>query len=332
MTSNPAALPEPDRRIAMRGPAAVATLLLATATSLAVMPVWSAPVTTPEGCSVPAAPQLDLATSAARHDRSPATPVAYPQPARNVLRDLAATTTTSPCDTISGRYDLIRYLQWREDPSWWGRLREVVRWHADDRSGAQLTTHHPPGPAPVGKGWWNAGHIPHHIPTDTMVNPLFRFLTSDLLLPDSRSDVHAAEALRAVADLATWHTLRRDDRAAVLTVLARHDRLVYYPRVSDRAGRVGVAITATDNDGHRSLLIVHPTTGDILAYETARPDRAGGWRPTSYLLMLGHSRVNVRWWEPPHPPPPAPLHPQRARVELHVPATLCLPTAHGDAR
>ncbi|MBQ1049272.1 hypothetical protein KBX50_12475 [Micromonospora sp. C51] len=316
----------------MRGPAVVVTLSLAIATSVAVVPARPAPVTTPTGCSVSAAPQLDLAASAARHDRSAATRVAYPRPARDVLRDLAATIRASPCDTVSGRYDLIRYVQWRKDPSWWGTLREVVRWHADDRSGAQLTTQHPPGPVPVGEDWWNAGHIPHHIPTDTVVDPLFRFLTSDLLLPANGRDVNAADTVRAVAEIASWHTLRRDDRAAVLTVLARHDQLVYYPRVSDRAGRVGVGITATDNDGHRSLLIVHPTTGNILAYETARPDQAGGWRPTSYLLVLGHSRVNVRWWEPPNPPFPTRHHPGRARIDLHVPATPCLPAPEGDAR
>ena len=207
-----------------------------------------------------------------------------------------------------------------------------MRWHADDRSGAQLATQHPPGPVAVIKDWWDAGHIPIHIPTDPFLDPLFRFLTIGHRHGAGR-DITAVAAIRAVADLASWHTLRRDDRAAVLTTLARHDQLTYYPHVTDRAGRVGVGIAATDNDGHRNLLVLHPRTGGILAYETARPDQTSGWRPTSYLLLLGHSRTDARWWEPPEPLPSAQLYPQPARIQLLVPTTPCrTPTPEGDAR
>ncbi|WP_146017435.1 hypothetical protein [Verrucosispora sp. ts21] len=312
----------------------VAVLLLTTAATVAASPVRPAPATVPGPCSMPVSPHLDMASSAAPNDRSPATRLAYPQPACPALRALADTITTSPCDTMPGRYDLIRYRQWRGISSSGepGTVWEILRWTADDLSDAQLATEYPPGPMPVSKDWWHAGHVPPHIPADLILNPQLPFVVHALLRHDDGRYYTPADALRAVADLASWHTLRRADRATALTTLAQYNELVGYRRVSHRAGRVGVGITATDNEGRRGLLVVHPITGDILAYETARPDPAGGWRAISYRLFLGHSRVDARWWEPPGPPPSGPQHRRRTRNEPHLPATPCLPMPEGDAR
>ncbi|QKW12197.1 hypothetical protein [Verrucosispora sp. NA02020] len=282
-----------------------------------------------------ASPQPDLATAAARHGSLAVTRLVYPQPARHALRNLAATIATSPCDTASGRYDLIRYQQWRSEssPGEPETLQEVVRWNTGDLSGAQLATRHPPGPAPMTKHWWDPGQIPSDIPVNPILDPRQPFVIIDRLRHDNDRDYTAADAVQAIAELVSWHNARRDERATVLTTLAQYDQLVFYPRVSDRAGRVGVAIAATDSDdSQRRVLVVDPVTGDVLAYETARPDEIGAWRPTSYLLVMGRTRVDARWWEQPGPPPPARLHPQRARIDLSLFATPCLPMPEGDSR
>ena len=66
--------------------------------------------------------------------------------------------------------------------------------------------------------------------------------------------------------------------------------------MTDRAGRTGIGVSATSDD-IRFLLILNPTTGELLAYERAAltpphgSDRTGPL-VDDYQLFLVHTRAN----------------------------------------
>ncbi|WP_139131521.1 hypothetical protein [Micromonospora halophytica] len=89
-------------------------------------------------------------------------------------------------------------------------------------------------------------------------------------------------------------------------MLADVNGLSYYPRVVDRADRRGIGVAATGAEGtSRDLLILHPHTGEVLAYEAAHAT-GSGWQVATYVLFLGHGHAARRWWEPPSPARPVP--------------------------
>ncbi|WP_091082774.1 hypothetical protein [Micromonospora nigra] len=280
-------------------------------------------------CPTSAFPQPRLAPAGDTTSRL-GTHVSYPRPARAPLRALAARLRISPCDTAAGPYDLVHYRQWNNAARSGVTVREVVRWRGDDRSGGQLATQHPAGVVPITDDWWRPGDL-HQL------GPIGPFTRTDVLRQDlginEPSPADLTEVLANLAHLSTWYSPRRDGRAAALKVLADLSPLTYYPRVVDRSGRPGIAVAATSN-GLRALLILHPDTGHVLAYESAHLDPSG-WRVQTYLLYLAHSHANRRWWEPatlPQPaPPPRPLHP---RPQQHWLLTTPLPchttTTQGD--
>jgi hypothetical protein len=203
-------------------------------------------------------------------------------------------------------------------------VTEVVRWRADDRSGAQLAASHPAGVVPVSKDWWRPGDRF----SAGLANPVG---SSDRLRNEigatSAAQGDANAAVQAVARLATWYSPRRDARAATLGVLADLDGLTFYRRAVDRAGRSGIGVAAVAADGRRDLLILHPGTGNVLAYENARLT-GSGWQVSTYVLYLTHSHANHRWWEPPEPSqteakPPRRLHPRPQQHWLPTTAPPC---------
>jgi hypothetical protein len=215
----------------------------------------------------------------------------------------------------------VHYRQWNNPARYRAAVREVVRWRGDDRSGGQLATQHPVDVVPVTHDWWRPGDL-YHV---GLIDP---FTRTDVLRQDlgvnEPSPADPTEVLANLAYLSTWYSPRRDGRAAALTVLASLSPLTYYPRVVDRSGRPGIAVAATSS-GRRALLVLHPDTGEVLAYESAHLGPFG-WRVQTYLLYLAHSHATRRWWEPealPRPaPPPRPLYP---RPQQHWLLTTPLP-------
>ena len=309
-------------------PAAAATtalvVLAATAVPAATMPAPIPAQPRAAQCPTSAAPQPRLAATH-RGTGDQGKKVAYPQPARAPLRVLAARLRASACDTVTGRYDLVYYRQWNNPIRYGAAVREVVRWRGDDRSGGQLATQHPSGVTPVTHDWWQPGDL-------YSVGLIDPFTRTDVLREDLRINdplpADPTDVLANLAYLSTWYSPRRDGRAAVLNVLADLSTLTYYPRVADRSGRPGIGVAATSG-GRRVLLVLHPDTGEVLAYESARLGPFG-WRVQTYLLYLVHSHATRRWWEPTARPRPAtpspPLYPQPQQHWLLITPSPCLTT------
>jgi hypothetical protein len=104
-------------------------------------------------------------------------------------------------------------------------------------------------------------------------------------------------ALRALAEVNQWQVPGREVRAAAVAVLRDTDGLAYHGTVTDRAGRPGIAVAATsDNGGTRDLVILDPHTGELLAYEHTAirdPGKLGITEPTvvTYTLYVIHTRT-----------------------------------------
>ncbi|MFI2664148.1 hypothetical protein [Micromonospora carbonacea] len=328
------------RRRAAHTTAAVVTVLLLTAATGGV-PAGRFPAapTSVAACVVPPATPTASGDLAAVADRHEPTRLRYPTTAGPVLRDLAAQMTTAPCDHVHGRFNHVWFRQW----GFSGRVQEILRWFDQDGSGAALATRYPPERTAVNRQWWRPGQ---HL-YDTFGWPVPRIDTyrdADLLrhamnITSQSADNDPAEAVLGLIDLASWHSPYETGRHTALTILADLPHLTAYPAVADRAGRVGVGVAAVDTDGYRYLLILHPATGEALAYEISHL-RAGAWQVVTYALFLAHTRTDNRWWEPttdderqrwdPTHPPPAEMVPQRRRSWIEYPPPLCVPSSEGE--
>lgn len=254
----------------------------------------------------PCQPPAPLSPVQLRHlaagDRTAApTALGRARPAREPLHTLLTSITTTGCDTRTGRLAHIQLRQWVTDtPIRGGRSTIMVfqelRWRADDGSGRVVRTHQPAGGNPTSDDTHSPGTLARGIAGPVPTNPRELAAVFDILQPVENG---AQSRLRAVADLNGWHSPRRDVRAAALTVLAGTDTLRYHGEVTDRAGRTGVAISATsDQDATRDVIVLEPDTGELLAYELTAlrdPGRLGVTRPTvlDYLLFVAHTRVDT---------------------------------------
>jgi len=106
-----------------------------------------------------------------------------------------------------------------------------------------------------------------------------------------------------VVGLYRFHDLSPAQRAAALAVLADAELVTHGP-VLDRAGRSGVAVSATgEMDGRpvRDTAVIDTATGRLLSYErVALPadDRAAAGTVTHYLVFLRSGRVGRLGAEP----------------------------------
>jgi hypothetical protein len=79
-------------------------------------------------------------------------------------------------------------------------------------------------------------------------------------------------------------------------MLSDLDGLIWQGPVTDRAGRLGVAVTMdSDHGGTRDTLIFDPYTGRLLAYDLTYLRNPPGYhgptpRSVSYTLYLDHGR------------------------------------------
>lgn len=303
--------PHPLGRLAMKVTAAVCALgLLATATAI---PNWA-------GTAGPAQTEPSLSTSAVfRPAVAPCpSPVALTAtqlkaraqqkldssptqlPTASPARQAFETTVTEPsgCDAIPGRFAYIHLLQWATDTTIAGNstttrilLFEEQRWRADDASGRAIRSRYPGGNQPTDDSTYHPGEL------DGPIGPI----ATDPVALTAQIDANQPRFLgptaviRGLASLLGWRTPNQTARTAILTVLRDTPGISYHASVTDRAGRTGIGVSATSDD-IRFLLILNPTTGELLAYErTALTPLPGSDRTSplvdDYQLFLVHTRA-----------------------------------------
>ncbi|WP_132180735.1 hypothetical protein [Micromonospora sp. KC606] len=279
------------------------------------MPTWAATHTTTPGNSdrrvAPAArtstapheilaplTSAQLRALAARTAATPPTALPAPQPAVRVLPQVAA---EANCD-VPGRLSFVQVRQLAADARIDGGhatstivVFEQRHRRADNGSGRVISLRHPPGRQPATDETYQPDTL------DAVTGPIAADaagLTAQIIRI-APPFLDAPAVLHAVAGLTTWRTPSRDARTAILTLLHNTNGLHYHPAVRDRAGRTGVGVSATSDDGAtRSLLILHPSTGEVLAYERAhlKQPRGGHTRTSEvedYLLFRVHTRTST---------------------------------------
>ncbi|MBC8991532.1 hypothetical protein H9X95_15370 [Micromonospora chalcea] len=167
--------------------------------------------------------------------------------------------------------------------------RDVVRWYRDDDSGAEPASEHPAPRPGEARDFWLVGDLHYYNLADAV-------RSGDFLR--TRAGSQPMEALTNLAFLSRWRSPRRTGRILTAQLLADTPGLTAYPHTVDRAGRTGIAVAAINGGGReRCLLILHPSTGEVRAYELAART-ATGWQARIYLLLLTRTHVERRWWEP----------------------------------
>jgi hypothetical protein len=244
----------------------------------------------PAGTAAP--PDGDTTPTVVQHPDNP--PPASPH-LRTLHSQIAgAAPDPSPC----GRYAFVRLRQWAADttigPDGLGTTTtmrfEYARWRADDGSGRIVATRiGDPTPSTTDETY-RPGLL-----TEGIAGPL---TTDPTRLAKQMTQLHPvvigqAAYLRATADIYGWHIPHRDQRTAILTVLAGHN-LQWRGNTIDRGGRPGVAVSAdNDNGTTRDMLTLDPATGEVLAYELVFLRNPGGLTGVfpavqDYRLFLEH--------------------------------------------
>ncbi|MEV0003451.1 ATP-binding cassette domain-containing protein [Micromonospora sp. NPDC050980] len=244
------------------------------------------------GCAVPEpARAAELAATAAM---PPATILAYPRTAPGVLQDLAQRIAPDTCDTISGRFDVVRLRSWHLDEGE-PATRDVVRWYRDDDSGAALTSDFPDPWLGITHDFWLPGDLTIPSVSGAFTSSDFFHYSVDVLAGDGGGD----RIIRGLAVLAAWRSPGPAGRRLAVMELAHTPGLTAYPALVDRAGRAGIGVAAIGAHGtERHLLILHPSTGQVLAYERAT-HTPSGWQPSVYRLLLTRTHAERRYWEKP---------------------------------
>ncbi|GIM94394.1 hypothetical protein [Paractinoplanes toevensis] len=224
------------------------------------------------------------------------------QPARDQLRDIAAGITTGLCDG-PGRYAYVQLRQWALDSHASGGRTELTpavtqyeHWLADNGSGRSIavTTRTPATDNPPSDDSFPPGTSPA-TPDPAATDPT----QATTCLARNTAAGGPRAALTALADLNQWQTPTPPSRAALLRALADTNGLTYQGTVVDRAGRTGVAVSATsDNSVERELLIIDPASGHLLAHEQAAlrdPGALGISKPAvvSYTLFVARGHTDT---------------------------------------
>ncbi|MFY1614673.1 hypothetical protein [Micromonospora sp. WMMD736] len=217
-------------------------------------------------------------------------------PAQQALE--AVTVGPSGCDAIPGRFAYVHLLQWATDTTIAGNstttriaLFEEQRRRADDASGRVIRSRYPTGQRPTDDSAYRPGEL------DGSVGPISTdpaALTAHIDATQPRF-LGPTAVIRGLVSLLGWRTPNQAARTAVLTVLSDTPGITYHGSVTDRAGRTGIGVSATADD-IRFLLILNPTTGELLAYERAAltpppgSDRTGPL-VDDYHLFLVHTHA-----------------------------------------
>ncbi|RKF28111.1 CU044_5270 family protein [Micromonospora globbae] len=248
-------------------------------------------------------------------------PVAYEVPAGVPagphLRALAARLVDGPPDESRGYYSYQRTRSWggfatvSPEGYMMSFVRETREWVADDGRRWQDTT--PLGvefPDAASREYWSARpQSPSADPSATRPPEGIREIPRDLVerrLPADRAELArwlradrpAGELAMRTYQLYSSFLVPRRTRADLLTILAEKPGFVWHGRVVDRAGRRGVAVTAElvpppgqSPQRAQMLLVFHPSTGELLAYEYL--ETAPKHRVLHYLLVLDARRTDT---------------------------------------
>ncbi|WP_203910340.1 hypothetical protein [Rhizocola hellebori] len=179
--------------------------------------------------------------------------------------------------------------------------QEVQRWRATDRSAHELrvTLPSPSSAAPIIRDF-----APGTYPLD-FVRPssLPEILAGQLARAGNRLP-GPEHYLRAISNMFKNHCLDNAQRAAVVQILTDTDGLEFHGVVVDRAGRAGVAVSATSpspvaGGELRDVLLFNPQTGDLLSHEqvlqVSRPGSAVRQAAVySYVLYLACDYTDQR--------------------------------------
>ncbi|MET8312259.1 hypothetical protein [Micromonospora sp. NPDC005173] len=212
------------------------------------------------------------------------------QPARPILLHLARQTAADPCDSAVGRFNLVHHRAWYDNEGE-QTTRDIVRWYADDDSGAALMTQHPNFGVAVTHDFWPPGWLHNR-------NLFHTYRSTDWLR--AQSSLQDAQINRTIglvaglAALATWHSPGPPQRALAAQALADTTGMTTHPSTLGHVGRTGIAVAATSDIGRERLLILHASTGGVLAYERAILTPTG-WRTRVYLLLLTHTHAPHRY-------------------------------------
>ncbi|MFG1766910.1 hypothetical protein ACGFIH_26555 [Micromonospora parva] len=249
-------------------------------------------------CPSPAALTAAQLKARAQQKLAPSpTPLSTSTPARQALETV--TVGPSGCDAIPGRFAYVHLLQWATDTTIAGNstttrilLFEEQRWRADDASGRAIRSRYPTGQQPTDDSTYHPGEL------DGPIGPIAAdpaALTAHIKANQPRF-LGPTAVIRGLVSLLGWRTPNQAARTAILTVLRDTPGITYHASVTDRAGPTGIGVNATSAD-IRFLLILNPTTGELLAYERASltpppgSDRTGP-SVDDYQLFLVHSRAN----------------------------------------
>jgi hypothetical protein len=239
-------------------------------------------------------------------------PVAYQintgaPPAGNYLRQLAASLTDAPVDQHTGKYAYRHMKAWggavMTSPEGYVRsyVEDVQTWRAADGSGLQRTRQFAAQyPDEASRRYWQkvapseggTGSHDLNLPPDSNYDPpppvrpaaMARYL---------RADGGTADVLGNIAHVYEKYAVLRPVRAAILAVLAEQKGLLWRGKVTDRAGRPGVAVTFDDSAAHQEqvLLVFDPHTGELIANELLGVGKLRR-EVNAYLLFLAQDRTD----------------------------------------
>lgn len=118
---------------------------------------------------------------------------------------------------------------------------------------------------------------PYPVPVPTAPDLIAGYLSE---AAGSERPLGAGESIQEVSSIISSNVLTGDQESAVLTHLSTLEGLETAGQVTDRLGRDGIALRATDRDPGQveDLLIISPETGAIIATET---------------LYIGHDRTDI---------------------------------------
>lgn len=238
--------------------------------------------------------------------RQPVQPPAAPSessPAREHLRPLIRDLGPAACDTQKGRYAHTQGREWATNISASGGITtldvqvwQYQRWRAPDSSGRAITITQPT----EDQARTDETYRPGQTPVEAL-----RLASDPGLLAEQLSHIQPIEEgpqfyLRAWAEVNAWYSPDKAQRAAALAVFRDTDGIDFHRTVRDRAGRTGIALSVTSDNGvGRDLLILDPSTGELLAFEMAAmrdPGRLGITEPTvmDYHLFLATTHTANR--------------------------------------
>lgn len=222
-------------------------------------------------------PSLDVNPTGPPPPPWPSTPITvqYPHgttPARPQLQAIVQRVISGPAEPSGcGRYTYVHLREWAANTAVSDRqgishlsLTDSHRWRADDGSGriAENRSETPSSTPASRSDDMPPATLPGPLPEPPNADPDILAHAIDAVYPWSQG---GRAGIRA-ADIYSWNAPTRDQRAAIVQILA-DSTLIWRGTTVDRAGRPGIAVSIDSNQGATRDLLILSRTGDVLAYE-----------------------------------------------------------------